>query len=79
MLEAVQACSIASIIPSGTEAARDDLQEDVRKSVTIQLVEDRDQVISIALEKRKAAKGKKKAVKSKPRPKARPSQSPASA
>ena len=79
ILGAVRAGILEIIIPCDNEADLDDLQEDVRKSLTIHLVEDLDQVISIALEKRKAAKGKKKAVKSKPRPKARPSQSPASA
>jgi ATP-dependent Lon protease len=67
------------ILPLDNEADLDDLAEDVRKTLTIHLVEDLDQVIKIALRGDKVPKAKKKATKSKPRAKASPAQSPASA
>ena len=67
------------IMPCDNEADLDDLQDEVRKSLTIHLVEDLDQVIKIALRSGKAEKPKKKTTKSKPRAKTSPSQRPAPA
>jgi len=79
LLGAVRAGIDEIIIPRDNEADLDDLREGVRNSLTIHLVEDLDQVIKIALKSDVAKKAKKKAVKSKPRAKASPSQSPAPA
>jgi ATP-dependent Lon protease len=79
LLGAVRAGIDEIIIPQDNEADLDDLQEDVRNSLTIHLVEDLDQVIKIALKNEEAGKVKKKAAKKRPRAKASPSQSPASA
>jgi ATP-dependent Lon protease len=66
-------------MPMDNEADLDDLQENMRNSLTIHLVEDLDQVIAIALRKEESGQAKKKATKKKPRAKASPAQSPASA
>ena len=79
LLGAIRAGIDEIIIPCDNEADLDDLQEEVRKSLTIHLVEDLDQVIAIALEGDKVRKAKKKTAKRKPRAKASPSQTPASA
>ena len=79
ILGAIRAGIDEIIMPLDNEADLDDLQEEVRKSLTIHLVEDLDQVIKIALKSDKVAKTKKKTTKSKPRAKASPSQSPATA
>ena len=79
ILGAIRAGIVEIIIPCDNEADLDDLREDVRKSLTIHLVEDLDQVIEIALRNEKVGKTKKKTTKSKPRVKASPAQSPASA
>ena len=79
ILGAIRAGIVEIIIPCDNEADLDDLREDVRKSLTIHLVEDLDQVIKIALRNEKVGKTKKKTTKSKPRVKASPAQSPASA
>jgi len=79
LLGAVRAGIDEIIIPCDNEADLDDLQEEVRNSLTIHLVEDLDQVIKIALKSDLAKKTKKKAVKTKPRAKASLSQSPAPA
>ena len=79
ILGAIRAGIVEIIIPCDNEADLDDLREDVRKSLTIHLAEDLDQVIKIALRNEKVGKTKKKTTKSKPRVKASPAQSPASA
>ena len=79
ILGAIRAGIVEIIIPCDNEADLDDLREDVKKSLTIHLVEDLDQVIKIALRNEKVGKTKKKTTKSKPRVKASPAQSPASA
>ena len=79
ILGAIRAGIDEIILPLDNEADLDDLQEEVRKSLTIHLVEDLDQVIKIAFRSEKVTKTKGKTTKSKPRAKARPSQSPASA
>ena len=79
ILGAIRAGIVEIIIPCDNEADLDDLREDVRKSLTIHLVEDLDQVIKIALRNERVGKTKKKTTKSKPRVKASPAQSPASA
>ena len=79
LLGAIRAGIDEIIIPCDNEADLDDLREDVRKSLTIHLVEDLDQVIEIALKNEKVGKTKRKTTKSKPRVKASPAQSPASA
>ena len=79
ILGAIRAGIDEIILPLDNEADLDDLQEEVKKSLTIHLVEDLDQVIKIAFRSEKVTKTKKKTTKSKPRAKARPSQSPASA
>jgi len=79
LLGAIRAGIDEIIIPSDNEADLDDLQEEVRKTLTIHLVEDLDQVIKIAFTSDEVGKTKKRAVKRKARAKASPSQSPASA
>jgi ATP-dependent Lon protease len=79
LLGAIRAGIDEIIIPCDNEADLDDLREDVRKSLTVHLVEDLDQVIKIALRTERVGKTKKKTTKSKPRVKASPAQSPASA
>ena len=79
ILGAIRAGIDEIILPLDNEADLDDLQEEVKKSLTIHLVEDLDQVIKIAFRSEKVTKTKRKTTKSKPRAKARPSQSPASA
>ena len=79
LLGAVRAGIDEIIIPRDNEADLDDLREEVRNSLTIHLVEDLDQVIKIALKSDVAKKTKRKAVKTKPRAKPSPSQSPAPA
>ena len=79
ILGAIRAGIDEIILPLDNEADLDDLQEEVRKSLTIHLVEDLDQVIKIAFRSEKVTKTKRKTTKSKPRAKARPSQSPTSA
>ena len=79
LLGAIRAGIDEIIIPLDNEADLDDLREEVRKSLTIHLVEDLDQVIKIALRSNKVAKAKKKTTKSKPPAKASRAQSPASA
>ena len=79
ILGAIRAGIDEIILPLDNEADLDDLQEEVRKSLNIHLVEDLDQVIKIAFRSEKVTKTKRKTTKSKPRAKARPSQSPASA
>jgi len=79
ILGAIRAGIDEIIMPLDNEADLDDLREDVKKSLTIHLVEDLDQVIKIALRNEKVGKTKKKTTKSKPRVKASPAQSPASA
>jgi ATP-dependent Lon protease len=73
ILGAVRAGIDEIILPMDNEADLDDLKEEVRKSLTIHLVEDLDQVIKIALrgEKRKVKKARGKS-----RSKETPSQSP---
>ena len=73
ILGAVRAGIDEIILPMDNEADLDDLKEEVRKSLTIHLVEDLDQVIKIALrgEKRKVNKARGKS-----RSKETPSQSP---
>ncbi len=78
LLGAIRAGIDEIIMPCDNEADLDDLQEKVRKSLTIHLVEDLDQVIGIALENEKR-KAKKKTTKRKPRAKVSPSQRPAPA
>ena len=77
LLGAIRAGIDEIILPSDNEADLDDLHEEVRKTLTIHLVEDLDQVIKIALRSDRAAK--KKTTKRKPRAKASPSQSPSPA
>jgi ATP-dependent Lon protease len=80
ILGAIRAGIDEIIMPCDNEADLDDLQDEVRKSLTIHLVEDLDQVIGIALKSEKAKTSKKKkTAKRKPRAKASPSQTPASA
>ena len=79
ILGAVRAGIDEMIMPLDNEADLDDLQEGVRNSLTVHLVEDLDQVIKIALKREKAGKAKRKTVKRKPRMKASPAQKPASA
>jgi ATP-dependent Lon protease len=79
LLGAIRAGIDEVIIPCDNEADLDDLREDVRKSLTVHLVEDLDQVIKIALRNEKVGKTKKKTTKSKPRVKVSPAQSPVSA
>ena len=79
LLGAIRAGIDEIIIPCDNEADLDDLREEVRNSLTVHLVEDLDQVIKIALKSDKTRKAKKKTAKSKPRAKASPAQSPASA
>ena len=79
ILGAIRAGIDEIILPLDNEADLDDLQEEVKKSLTIHLVEDLDQVIKIAFRSEKVTKTKRKTTKSKPPAKARPSQSPASA
>ena len=79
LLGAIRAGIDEIIMPCDNEADLDDLQEEVRKSLTIHLVEDLDQVIAIALRSEKSAKAKRKTTKRKSRAKASPAQSPASA
>jgi len=79
ILGAIRAGIDEIIMPLDNEADLDDLREDVKKSLTIHLVEDLDQVIKIAFRNEKVGKTKKKTTKSKPRVKASPAQSPASA
>ena len=79
LLGAIRAGIDEIIIPCDNEADLDDLRDEVRSSLTVHLVEDLDQVIKIALRSDKAGKAKKKTTRSKPRVKATPSQSPASA
>ena len=79
LLGAIRAGIDEIIMPCDNEADLDDLQEEVRKSLTIHLVEDLDQVIKVALKSDVVRKTKKKTAKIKPRAKASPSQSPASA
>ena len=79
ILGAIRAGIDEIIMPLDNEADLDDLREDVKKSLTIHLVEDLDQVIKIAFRSEKVGKTKKKTTKSKPRVKASPAQSPASA
>ena len=79
ILGAIRAGIDEIILPLDNEADLDDLQEEVRKSLTIHLVEDLDQVIKIAFRSEKVTKTTRKTTKSKPRAKARPSQSPTSA
>ena len=79
LLGAIRAGIDEIIMPCDNEADLDDLQEEVRKSLTIHLVEDLDQVIKVALKSDVVRKTKKKTAKIKPRAKASPSQSPAAA
>ena len=79
ILGAIRAGIDEMIIPLDNEADLDDLQEGVRNSLTVHLVEDLDQVIKIALKREKAGKAKRKTAKRKPRMKASPAQKPASA
>jgi len=79
LLGAIRAGIEEIIMPMDNEADLDDLQENMRNSLTIHLVEDLDQVIAIALRKEESGQAKKKATKKKPRAKASPVQSPASA
>jgi len=79
ILGAIRAGIDEIIMPLDNEADLDDLQEGVRNSLTIHLVEDLDQVIKIALKREKVGKTKKKTTKSKPRVKASPAENPASA
>jgi ATP-dependent Lon protease len=79
ILGAIRAGIDEIIMPLDNEADLDDLQEGVRNSLTIHLVEDLDQVIKIAFKREKVGKAKKKTTKSKPRVKASPAESPASA
>jgi ATP-dependent Lon protease len=76
ILGAIRAGIDEMIMPLDNEADLDDLQESVRNSLTVHLVEDLDQVIKIALKREKA---KRKTAKRKPRMKASPAQKPASA
>ena len=77
VLGAIRAGIDEIILPCDNEADLDDLHEEVRKTLTIHLVEDLDQVIKIALRSDKAAK--KKTTKRKSRAKASPSQTPSPA
>lgn len=79
ILGAIRAGIDEMIMPLDNEADLDDLQEGVRNSLTVHLVEDLDQVIKIALKREKAGKAKRKTAKRKPRVKASPAQKPASA
>ena len=79
ILGAIRAGIDEMIMPLDNEADLDDLQESVRNSLTVHLVEDLDQVIKIALKREKAGKAKRKTAKRKPRMKASPAQKPASA
>ena len=79
ILGAVRAGIDEMIMPLDNEADLDDLQEGVRNSLTVHLVEDLDQVIKIALKREKAGKAQRKTAKRKPRMKASPAQKPASA
>jgi ATP-dependent Lon protease len=79
ILGAIRAGIDEIILPCDNEADLDDLQEEVRNSLTIHLVEDLDQVIKIALKSETVPKAKKKTTKRKPRAKTSPSQSPAPA
>lgn len=79
ILGAIRAGIDEMIMPLDNEADLDDLQEGVRNSLTVHLVEDLDQVIKIALKREKAGKAKRKTAKRKPRMKASPAQKPASA
>ena len=79
ILGAIRAGIDEMIMPLDNEADLDDLQEGVRNSLTVHLVEDLDQVIKIALKREKAGKAKGKTAKRKPRMKASPAQKPASA
>ena len=79
ILGAIRAGIDEMIMPLDNEADLDDLQEGVRNSLTVHLVEDLDQVIKIALKREKAGKAQRKTAKRKPRTKASPAQKPASA
>jgi ATP-dependent Lon protease len=83
ILGAIRAGIDEIIMPLDNEADLDDLQEGVRNSLTIHLVEDLDQVIKIAFKREKVGKAKKKTTKkttkNKPRAKASPAERPASA
>ncbi|HAB30173.1 MAG TPA: endopeptidase La, partial [Gemmatimonadetes bacterium] len=79
ILGAVRAGIDEMIMPLDNEADLDDLQEGVRNSLTVHLVEDLDQVIKIALKRERAGKAQRKTAKRKPRTKASPAQKPASA
>ena len=79
ILGAIRAGIDEMIIPLDNEADLDDLQEGVRNSLTVHLVEDLDQVIKIALKREKAGKAQRKTAKRKSRTKASPAQKPASA
>lgn len=79
ILGAIRAGIDEMIMPLDNEADLDDLQEGVRNSLTVHLVEDLDQVIKIALKREKVGKAKRKTAKRKPRVKASPAQKPASA
>ena len=79
LLGAIRAGIEEIIMPLDNEADLDDLQENMRNSLTIHLVEDLDQVIAIALRKEESEQSKRKTTKKKPRVKASPAQSPASA
>lgn len=79
ILGAIRAGIDEMVIPLDNEADLDDLQEGVRNSLTVHLVEDLDQVIKIALKREKAGKAQRKTAKRKARSKASPAQKPASA
>ena len=79
ILGAIRAGIDEMIMPLDNEADLDDLQEGVRNSLTVHLVEDLDQVIKIALKREKAGKAQRKTAKRKSRTKASPAQKPASA
>jgi ATP-dependent Lon protease len=81
ILGAIRAGIDEIIMPLDNEADLDDLQEEVRNSLTIHFVEDLDQVIKIALRSEKAEKktAKRKTAKRKPGVKVSPAQNPASA
>ena len=79
ILGAIRAGIDEMIMPLDNEADLDDLQEGVRNSLTVHLVEDLDQVIKIALKREKVGNAKRKTAKRKPRVKASPAQKPASA
>ena len=78
ILGAIRAGIQEIIIPFDNEADLEDLRDDVRKSLTVHLVSDLDEVIKIALTDRKPPK-KKASAKRKPRSKAKPSGSTAQA